>query len=212
MSSCNNNVYLILNKRSNIVNHPGELCCPGGKVSPLIDLLISKILKLPCTPLSSWSSLKQLSHSNNEKISLLFSTALRENFEEMKLNPFGIKMIGILPAQHVSVTDINIQPFVCWITKQKKFFANKEVNKIVKIPLSSLFMENNYTTYKIEKSTITLDTSRIKAKKNPCFIHYENGAKEILWGATYRITTTFLKIVFDYSKFTTDNIPELKNK
>lgn len=46
--------HLILTKRSSSIKYPGNLCYPGGKVFPTLDLAISKIIKLPFTPLTRY--------------------------------------------------------------------------------------------------------------------------------------------------------------
>ena len=48
-------ISLILNKRSAMVRQAGDLCCPGGGVTPVVDRLLAGLLKLPATPLTNWS-------------------------------------------------------------------------------------------------------------------------------------------------------------
>ena len=45
---------LILNKRSADVRQAGDLCCPGGRVSPRLDAGLAKLLRLPMLPLARW--------------------------------------------------------------------------------------------------------------------------------------------------------------
>lgn len=106
--------YLILNKRSHRVRQPGDLCCPGGGVSPSVDALIAKSLYLPKTPLSRWPHQnwwRKHRYRDYKKLSLLLATALREGVEEMRLNPFGIRFLGPMPppaAGDVQTCDLSI--------------------------------------------------------------------------------------------------------
>ena len=43
-------VCLILNKRSEKVRQSGDLCCPGGGVSPIMDTGFARLLFLPFSP------------------------------------------------------------------------------------------------------------------------------------------------------------------
>ena len=45
---------LILNKRSDKVKQPGDLCCPGGGVMPGIDGFLAKTMTLPGLPMWRW--------------------------------------------------------------------------------------------------------------------------------------------------------------
>jgi hypothetical protein len=45
---------LILNKRSQKVRQPGDLCFPGGRVAPGLDSSLAKLLSLPVTSLGRW--------------------------------------------------------------------------------------------------------------------------------------------------------------
>jgi hypothetical protein len=121
---------LILNKRSRLVRQPGDLCCPGGGVSPSIDALIAKWLHLPVTPLTRWTHGRWWRRNRRQdfsKLSLLLATALREGFEEMRLNPFGVKFLGPMPAQHLVMFKRAIYPLVGWVNRQQHFFPNWEV-------------------------------------------------------------------------------------
>ena len=51
---------LVLTKRSALVSQPGDLCSPGGRVSPVRDRLISRLLLLPGMPLKSWKTWKNI--------------------------------------------------------------------------------------------------------------------------------------------------------
>ena len=117
---------IVLNKRSIKVRQPGDLCFPGGRVAPHLDLWLSKILRLPFSPLTrrrDWQKWEQprLEDSNRH---LLLATSLRESMEEMRLNPLGITFLGPLPPQTLVMFRRVIYPMVGWIGRQRRFFPN----------------------------------------------------------------------------------------
>jgi hypothetical protein len=197
----NKEPFLILNKRSQHVRQPGDLCCPGGGISPSVDRLLARWLTLPSTPLFRWAHRRwwrRHRRTDFTKLALLLAAALREGFEEMRLNPFGVQFLGPMPAQHLVMFKRAIYPMVGWVNHQKRFYPNWEVEKIVNIPLSAFFDAGNYARYRITFTTGAPGVPDMPYRDMPCFIHRRDGEDELLWGATYRITERFLKIVFDY--------------
>jgi len=197
----NGEPFLILNKRSRRVRQSGDLCCPGGGISPSIDRLLARWLNLPTTPLSRWPHRpwwRRYRKTEFPKLALLLAAALREGFEEMRLNPLGVTFLGPMPAQHLVMFKRAIYPMVGWVNRQQRFFPNWEVEKIVRIPLVSLFDVGNYARYRISFKTGTPGAPDMPYRDMPCFIHRHNRDDELLWGATYRITERFLKTIFDY--------------
>ena len=193
---------LILNKRSRKVRQPGDLCCPGGGVSPKIDHLLARWLRLPAPPLSGWPRGRWYQRhrpADWPKLALLLATALREGFEEMRLNPLAVQFIGTMPVQHLVMFKRAIYPLVGWVQHQKRFFPNWEVEKIVRIPLETFFDGSNYACCRISFQDENADSAEIPYRDMPCFVHRQNGRAELLWGATYRLTETFLSMVFDYT-------------
>jgi len=192
---------LILNKRSRHVRQPGDLCCPGGGIAPTIDPLLAKWLGLPMPPLSKWSRRGWWQRNRPKdwpKLTLLLATALREGFEEMRLNPLGVQFLGTMPAQHLIMFRRAIYPLVGWVQNQKRFFPNWEVEKIVRIPLASFFEAGNYACCRISFQDENPGSPEIPYRDMPCFIHRQNNAAELLWGATYRLTEQFLSTVFEF--------------
>ena len=209
---------LILNKRSEKVRQPGDLCCPGGGIVPWLDVLISRLLKIHGTPLSRWSDWplwRRQRPNQADVLSLLLATGLRESFEEMRLNPFGVRFLGVLPAQQLVMFQREIYPFVCWISHQKRFYPNWEVEKIVTIPLDQLLNPINYARYRIEISLSgdhRQKRRRNEVKEFPCFLHEQDGSTERLWGATFRITMNFLKYVYDFEPPAMEDLMTIKGK
>ncbi len=193
--------WLILNKRSPHVRQPGDLCCPGGGISPIIDRLLAACLRLPATPLSRWAQTKRWQQHRRKdwrKLSLLLATGLREGAEEMRLNPFGVRFLGPMSVQQLVMFKRAIYPLVGWVTRQQRFKPNWEVSEIVRIPLKSFLASGNYARYRITIAIDSSTASQTPFRDMPCFVHRHNGTEELLWGATYRITEQFIKTVFNY--------------
>ena len=213
--AANGDPVLILNKRSRLVRQPGDLCCPGGGVSPTFDSLLSKGLSLPAAPLARWPHGRWWRrHRPREypKLSLLLATALREGFEEMRLNPLGVDFLGPMPAQQLVMFKRAIYPLVAWVRRQRRFIPNWEVDKIVRIPMASFFNDRNYARYRISFQTGGTGKPAPSDREMPCFVHRHNGEYELLWGATFRITTTFLTSIFGYEPPAMASLPVIHRR
>lgn len=192
---------LILNKRSKNVRQAGDLCCPGGSVSFRFDAFLSKLLTFPFTSLTRWKFWsKCLSDSPKDalKLSVLYATSLRESFEEMRLNPFGVRFMGVLPAQQLATRQTYIFPMVGWIPRQKKFFPNWEVEKIVYISFRNLLDPKNYAVFRMNFHAEEKNQSIFNSQLYPCYLHQSQNETDLLWGATYRIVLDFLHIIFKF--------------
>lgn len=209
---------LILNKRSQQVRQPGDLCCPGGGIIPWLDVPLARLLRIRGLPLSRWAdwSLWRRQRSNEAlTLALLLATGLRESFEEMRLNPLRVRFLGVLPAQSLVMFEREIYPFVCWISRQKRFYPNWEVEKIVTIPLSHLLEPANYALYRLE---INLPENQRQGRRRkeirefPCFLHNQDGRTERLWGATYRITINFLNWVYGFEPPDIDDLKIIEGR
>jgi len=192
---------LILNKRSSRVKQPGDLCCPGGGVTPRFDRYLAKLAMLPFLALRRWrywSEWRRLKPRQAHLLALFWATGLRESFEEMRLNPFGVKFLGLLPSQSLVMFDRVIYPMVAWVKRQVRFSPNWEVEKIVYIPLRDLLNSENYARYRLNFNTYPLSAGKPPVNDFPCFIHQTDSGTELLWGATYRIAAIFLDYIFDF--------------
>lgn len=193
---------LILTKRSSKVRQPGDLCCPGGSIAPRRDVFLSKVLKLPFLTLSRWPNWKFWRQHNAHAartLAILLATGLRESFEEMRLNPLAVKFLGVLPPQSLVMFDRVIYPLVAWVRRQRRFYPNWEVEKIVCIPLQELLRSENYARYRLNSGLDPNRSQKMYATDFPCFRYTYRDETEILWGATYQITSTFLELVFNFS-------------
>ena len=203
--SCNNNgpgqPCLVLNKRSLKVRQPGDICCPGGRVAPLVDPYFARLLSLPWVSLARWKYWRRWKKNKSpvaRLLALFWATALRESFEEMRLNPFGVRFLGPLPPQPLVMFQRTIYPSVAWINRQKRFFPNWEVEKVVDIPLIDLLNPANYAQYRLCRTPGGDAESKNTIGHYPCFRYQFRNDTELLWGATYRIVTLFLDYVFGF--------------
>ena len=200
---------LILNKRSASVRQPGDLCCPGGRVSRRLDAALAALLKLPIWQLARWphwTQWRKTQPRDAKRLRHLLATGVRESIEEMRLNPFGLDFLGPLPAQPLVLFQRVIYPMVVWVSGQKRFYPNWEVEKIIYIPLRDLLNPALYARYQLR---FEAQPRIAQVNTFPCF-RYEKGNKaEILWGATYRITAVFLNYVFGFAPPDLNSLPEI---
>ncbi|UCE56201.1 MAG: hypothetical protein JSV31_12370 [Desulfobacterales bacterium] len=193
---------LILNKRSVKVKQPGDLCCPGGSITPRLDPYLAKLFGLPLLPLARWpywSNWQRQKPQEARMLALLFATSVRESFEEMRLNPFGLKFLGLLPSQSLVMFERVIYPLVAWTDRQQRFYPNWEVEKVIYIPLRDLLNSGNYVRYRLQMGGRSNRDPAVASNDFLCFRHRYRNENELLWGATYRITTVFLEYVFDFT-------------
>lgn len=205
-----NSPCLILNKRSLKVKQPGDLCCPGGSISSRMDAFLAKFLYLPGSPLTRWPHW-QILHKQRRReaqnMALLLATCLREGYEEMRLNPLGVKFLGPLPQQQLVMFRRVIYPMVCWISRQKQFSPNWEVERVVYIPLQNLLNPSHYARYRLRIETSREGGKNPEMTDYPCFILKQKDNHDILWGATFRITMAFLEIVLGFKPPDMESLP-----
>ncbi|MGA2224196.1 MAG: CoA pyrophosphatase [Syntrophobacteraceae bacterium] len=197
---------IILNKRSKEVKQPGDLCCPGGAIEKL-DHFLSRLLQFSASSLSRWPcwhELKTVQPEDAQFLSLLYAAGLRESWEEMRLNPFGLTFLGPLPSQCLVLYRRVIHPLAAWVSYQKEFTLSWEVERIVRFPLRALLNPFNYAVYRMNVHPSLKWRFSGTTVDFPCFIYSINGRAELLWGATFRIVTLFLKMIFGF------RIPDLK--
>ena len=192
---------LILNKRSLQVKQPGDLCCPGGSISSLLDPCLARILLLPGSPLKRWPhwpAWRRRCPGEARVLATLLAAGLRESFEEMRLNPFRVQFLGPMPPQRLVMFRRKIYPMVCWVHRQKRFYPNWEVEKIVFIPLRELLNPDNYACYRLNIEIRDSDWKEPGIHDFPCFVHRNGGGSEILWGATFRMAMAFLHLLLGF--------------
>ncbi len=192
---------LILNKRSPRVRQPGDLCFPGGSITPGFDVFLSKLATMPFSPLTRWRHWTRWRRDNPQAVRLLalfLATALRESFEEMRLNPLKVRFLGPLPPQRLVLFKRVIYPMVVWMNGKARFRPNWEVERIIRVPLRELLKPQLYATCRLRMDTAASAQPRRTSGDHPCFRCRMSGNTELLWGATYRITMTFVESVFGF--------------
>lgn len=207
---------LILNKRSVRVRQPGDLCCPGGSVSPRFDFFAARLLEMPFFPLQRWPFWRRWRRERPLEarwLSLYLATGLREGFEEMRLNPLRIRFLGPLPHHRLVLFRRLIYPLVAWVPHQRRFQINWEVQTIVKIPLRSLLDPTCYICYRLRLATVKSEAPPVAdTRDHPGFRLQGAHGGELLWGATYRIAMGFLKAVFDFTPPPLEALPVIDGR
>ena len=114
-------------------------------------------------------------------------TALREADEEIGLRPADVKVLGML-SQLITISSFRVTPIVGVIPWPYTFkVAGVEVARVFTIPLLWLSDVNNYWEFSLRDSDRSL-------------IAYHPYDGELLWGATARMTVTFLKTIESLSE------------
>lgn len=188
-------------KRSSTVSQGGDISCPGGIVHQRLDRIMSRLLKAGIIPGVNGHNLNSSQFRDKETaylIRLLLTTALREAWEEVGLNPFNVKFLGALPCYSLSFLARTIFPVVCLTTKPFQYKLNSEVEKILEIPVGFFFEPSNYVTLNIKAANANND-ERLLYQMPGIVIPDNHGGSDILWGATFNIITNFLRIVSDDS-------------
>jgi hypothetical protein len=192
---------LILNKRSQRVRQPGDICCPGGGIEPRIDPIIARLLRLPASPLKRWPDYGEWQDERPEElhqIRLLLATALREGLEEMRLNPFTVRFLGGLPPEPLVMFRRVIQPLVVWVDHQRRFYPNWEVERVVRVSIQELLNPVRYICYRLTMPSGRAGGASGEHLDFPAFRFATPNGIEILWGATFRITMGFLNKVLNF--------------
>ncbi len=109
-------------------------------------------------------------------------TALREADEEIGMNPTDVKVLGRL-SRLITISSFRVSPIVGVIPWPYAFkVAGVEVARVFTIPLLWLANRNNYWEFSLRESERSL-------------IAYHPYDGELLWGATARMTVSFLKTI-----------------
>lgn len=190
-------------KRSEKVSQGGDISCPGGMLQPGLDNILSRFIRAGIIPGIRKRIADYSRTGDNESISLIslfLSTALREAWEEVGLNPFNTIFLGALPSYSLSLFARTIFPVVCATPQPFSYRLSSEVEKILEIPVSFFFNSDNYAVLNIKASYGKYEEPL--QYQMPCLVIPDGPeGKDILWGATFNIITNFLRIISD------DNLP-----
>jgi 8-oxo-dGTP pyrophosphatase MutT (NUDIX family) len=195
---------LQLIKRSSVVPQPGDISCPGGMLHPVADRLLRHLISSGLTPIMQGKA-RSLARARGamtlDHISLFLANALREAWEEIRVNPLNIRFLGALPSRELYVFSRIIFPVVGLVRRDWTFQPNREVERVIEIPLKALFDRNRYGTLTVEiESTLPFRHEVEPVRNFPCFLYAPPGGREeVLWGATMSIVMNFLEIVFGFT-------------
>ena len=188
-------------KRSAKVSQGGDISCPGGMLQPRNDNIFSYLLKAGILFRMRDKTQRRVQSEDKETNSLIrlfLTTALREAWEEVGLNPLNVVFLGALPSYSLTLFSRTIFPVVCLTSKPFTFRLSSEVEKVLEIPLSFFFNSKNYAVLDI-KTSLGEGTEPLQYQ-TPCLVIPDgNRGEEILWGATFNIIHNFLHIISDGS-------------
>lgn len=205
-------ISLILNKRSRRVRQAGDLCCPGGGIQPLLDRLGGGLLTWPGSPLKRsplgcrWSRDRS---PQGRRLRTYLAAALREGFEEMRLNPMRVEFLGMLPRQELVLFRRVIYPMVVWLRGPQRFRPNWEVESILRVPLHRLLQSENYRLCRFRVPAGAPAEVPARKLEFPCFAHQTDDGTEWLWGATYRIVMSLLDIALGFVPPPETRLPQI---
>lgn len=187
-------------KRSDKVPQPGDLSCPGGRLNFLIDAVLGRLTAVMFSHIMKGEALKHAAkrgRSSFKAINLILANALRESWEEVRLNPFNITYLGAMPSYTFSPARRTIFPVAGLMKISSSLRPNAEVEKVVSIPVSAFFNAENYANFVIEPP-LPERQNHDYPQDYPCLVYRDtDGSQEILWGATFNIIMEFLRLTFD---------------
>jgi hypothetical protein len=167
---------------------------------------VARLLRWPFLPLGRWSLWGRWRRERPHEarwLALCLATALRESFEEMGLNPLRVRLLGPLPPQRLELFARLIYPLAAWVPGPLHYRLNREVQRVVTIPLRHLLDPRHYVRCTVQMEPLHPAPGRT----HPAFRLNSGGGDEILWGATYRIVTSFLQAVFGFTPPAPESLP-----
>lgn len=197
-SSQSANWHFQLIKRSSLVSQAGDLSCPGGMLHPHADRFFGQLLLLGILPSFNGKARRlALERSSWERRLMLtfLANSLRESWEEIRLAPWLVRFLGPLPTYNLIRFQRTIFPLVGYIEWPTRLSPNKEVAKLIQVPLAAFGREESIGCLSLFRE----ESDNTPLGSFPCLVLDEpDGGREILWGATFNIIIRFLEIVFDY--------------
>jgi 8-oxo-dGTP pyrophosphatase MutT (NUDIX family) len=194
--------YFHLIKRSTRVSQPGDLSCPGGMLVPRLDAILMPLITRGLIPVVGGTAKKYVRQRQPDTVDtlmLLLTSAVRESWEEIRLNPFNMQFLGPLPCHSLILFRRTIFPLVVLVKNTPSYRPNHEVERIVEIPIKAFFQKENYARYQI-KAVDSIRHGDQASWEFPCFIQREGkDGQDILWGATFYIILHFLEVLFDFA-------------
>lgn len=191
---------VVLNKRSDRILQPGDLCFPGGGLDRRNDRILGLLLAwgiLPTSRSGPFQSLAGFRARQKRVLLTLLASVLRESWEEMRLPPWKVEYLGCLRPYSMASFPRTIFPVVGRILGPWEGRPNREVEKILSVPFRSLLDPDRYALCRMR---LPESGGGERAEwEAPCFVLQDRGQEEILWGATFQILSRFLEAVADFS-------------
>ena len=201
--------YFRLCKRSRHIPQPGDLSCPGGILHVWHDMIVSRLITSGIISVlhnKAGMLSRQRDAVTFRLLALFLATALREAWEEIRLNPLSTNFLGPLPAYSLQLFRRVIFPLVVLVPESTRFHPNYEVESLVDIPVAAFFFDDNYGAL-VRELDGRLVAEEAEEQSLPCLFYRDpRGVEHVLWGATFVVIISFLEIVFDF------RLPEWKNK
>ncbi|MGD0274647.1 MAG: hypothetical protein ABSB79_01100 [Syntrophales bacterium] len=199
ISACEFTFQLI--KRSSMVAQAGDLSCPGGMIHPLSDRILRPFLNVmpSLTKGTAGNYAQQRGHEVYRIMTLFLTTAIRESWEEIGLNPFYVQFLGPIPTYSLTLMRRIIFPFAGFVQSSWRGRPNREVEKIIDIPLRCFFEKNNFRRCILEEPPVASVNAAQRIELPAIAVRDRENREEILWGATFNIVISFLQIVLDFS-------------
>jgi 8-oxo-dGTP pyrophosphatase MutT (NUDIX family) len=199
---------IIMNKRSDRVRQPGDWCYPGGGVLSYDRILSKVIYYRQFLKKINYKKNRTLDYKINSKGAVFLAAAMREAWEEMRLNPFRLSYIGAIAPERLVLFDHLIHPLVVWTNPIQNFRPNWEVERIIQIPLAALLDKSRYGRFRPKFDS----GGKPGPEFFPCFFLGEDDPNEVLWGVSYRITMRFLKSAFGFEPPPVDRLPLIEKQ
>ena len=120
------------------------------------------------------------------------AVAVREAHEEIGLEPDRVEVLGRLGKYHTS-SGYDVTPVVAVVPWPYSYIAQQtEVDRIFSIPLAWLADQNN-----VELRDRQFNVSEARTRLELKVVYFDHYDDELLWGATARMTLSFLKALHD---------------
>lgn len=190
-------------KRASRTVQGGDIGAPGGMLHVRLDRLLRLLVAGPWSPVCRGPACRLARRRGAaawRTVTLFLANALRESWEEIGLSPWDVRFLGALPPQRLVLFQRIIYPVCGWIRRPRPPRLNREVARVVDVPVRFFYDPARFGRLRLEAS----DT-RPRPAFYPCVVLPTKGQADLLWGATFRIVTAFLRAVLDY------NPPDLRD-